>query len=255
MKNPFPLSHSALEYELLPLGDAAVIIRLGEVMEESLQRKVTAIISYLEQRPFRGMIECVPAFISVTVHYNPFEVLKSRLPMEWEHVTVYETVCGRLQTVLSQLKLSDADVERRIIEIPVCYGGHFGEDLAFVAEHNGMSEEEVITIHSGGTYLVCMIGFAPGFPYLSGMSERIAAPRHVTPRTVIPRGSVGIAGGQTGIYPISTPGGWQLIGRTPLELFRPEQSIPSLLRAGDYVKFMPITKEQYDLYLDGDSEL
>lgn len=246
-----PLWQGAFEYELLPLGDSAVIIRLGDVMEEQLQRKVTALMACLGQQPFSGMIECVPAFVSVTVHYHPLEVLKSRLPIECEHATVYETVCGRLQLLLSQMRLSDSDVERSIIEVPVCYGGLFGEDLSFVAEHNGMTEEEVIKIHTSATYLVCMIGFAPGFPYLSGMSERIAAPRQSSPRTIIPRGSVGIAGGQTGIYPISTPGGWQLIGRTPLELFRPEQTIPSLLRAGDYVKFKPISNEQYELYIEG----
>src|SRR4030095_8558884 len=152
---------------------------------------------------------------------------------ELQHATIFETVCARVQTYLSIEQLHAADQARRTIEIPVCYGGEYGPDLSLVAELNGLTEEEVIAIHAGGSYLVHMLGFAPGFPYLGGMSERIAAPRHQTPRTIIPQGSVGIAGKQTGIYSVATPGGWQLIGRTPLALFRPQDEIPSLLRPGD----------------------
>src|SRR5918992_314716 len=138
------------------------------------------------------------------------------------------------------------DLDTRTVGIPVHYGGDFGPDLGFVASHNELTEQQVIEIHSQPTYLVYMIGFAPGFPYLGGMSERIAAPRRDNPRASIPVGSVGVAGRQTGVYSIETPGGWQLIGRTPLRLFRPEEERPSLLEAGDEVRFDPITRSEYD---------
>ena len=120
-----------------------------------------------------------------------------------------------------------------------------GPDLSVVASHNSLSEEEVVQIHSGGDYTVYMLGFAPGFPFIGGMPERIATPRRDSPRLKIPQRTVGIAGKQTGIYPIETPGGWQLIGRTPIELFLPEDEPPTLLRAGDKIKFTPISLEEY----------
>lgn len=259
----------AASYSFSSLGDSAVILSFGQHIDEGTHRKVTALAALLEAQPFSGMIECVPAFASVAVHYHPVQVLNSRNNEERGHETINETVCKQINAVAAKLHSRPDDTQithssfeahssfethmpietQRTIEIPVCYGGDFGPDLGFVAAHCGLSEEEIIAIHSSGDYLVYMIGFAPGFPYLGGMPERIAAPRHRTPRTVIPRGSVGIAGGQTGVYPIATPGGWQLIGRTPLELFRPESEYPSLLRAGDKVRFKPITREQYR---DGD---
>lgn len=138
----------------------------------------------------------------------------------------------------------------RTVVIPVCYGGEFGPDLEEVARFHGMTEDEVIAIHAQGRYRVYMIGFAPGFAYLGGLSPEIATPRRATPRTHVPAGSVGIAGNQTGVYPLATPGGWQIIGRTPLALFRPHHEEPSLLRAGDIVQFCPITEEQYRMWDD-----
>ena len=133
----------------------------------------------------------------------------------------------------------------RTVSIPVCYGGEFGPDLEYVARHNNLTTDEVIHIHSSGEYLVYMIGFAPGFPFLGGLSPKIATPRRPSPRATIPAGSVGIAGMQTGVYPIETPGGWQLIGRTPQKLFLPNENPPSLLQAGDVVKFCPISFQEY----------
>jgi inhibitor of KinA len=137
------------------------------------------------------------------------------------------------------------------VEIPVCYGGDFGPDLKSVADRNGLTPDEVVTIHCKSTYPVYMIGFAPGFPYLGGMSERISAPRLDTPRERIPAGSVGIAGTQTGVYPIETPGGWRLIGRTPLRLFDAVRDPPSLLQAGDRVRFTAIERGEFDRIRDG----
>ncbi|WP_281169570.1 5-oxoprolinase subunit PxpB [Paenibacillus harenae] len=236
------------DYELFPLGDCAVLIRFGVVMDEALNRIVHAFAAQLEEKPFAGMIECTPAFASVTVHYDPLAVMRSRTQAESTHSTIYETVSLRLRLYLPTLEPSDMQTERTVVEIPVCYGEEYGPDLAFVAEHNGLTEEEVVAIHSGSSYLVYMIGFAPGFPYLGGMPERIAAPRHKTPRTVIPAGSVGIAGNQTGVYSVATPGGWQLIGRTPLQLFRPGQTPPSLLQAGAEVRFQPIARAEFENY-------
>lgn len=134
---------------------------------------------------------------------------------------------------------------RYVIEIPVCYGEEFGPDLEFVANHNGLTPEEVIRIHSSAEYLVYMVGFAPGFPYLGGMPEAIAAPRRPSPRLAIPAGSVGIAGKQTGVYPIETPGGWQIIGRTPIALFVPDSNPPTILASGDRICFRPISRQEY----------
>jgi inhibitor of KinA len=129
--------------------------------------------------------------------------------------------------------------------VPTCYGGDLGPDLPFVAQHNGLLPEDVIGIHTGQTYRVYMLGFAPGFPYLGGMSERIAAPRRPSPRIAVPAGSVAIAGTQTGVYPMESPGGWQIIGRTALRLFHPERDPPALLRMGDQVRFRSISREEY----------
>jgi len=143
------------------------------------------------------------------------------------------------------LASSAASDTARIITIPVSYGGEFGPDLEFVAKHNSITEDEVVAIHTSIPYLVYMLGFAPGFPYLGGMSERIATPRLASPRVKIPAGSVGIAGKQTGIYPLESPGGWQLIGRTPLTLFDPLAKNPFVFAAGDYLQFTAIKMDEY----------
>ena len=143
--------------------------------------------------------------------------------------------------------LADAPVPApRVVEIPTAYGGDFGPDLPFVASHNGLSEADVVSIHAGADYLVYMMGFSPGFPYLGGMSERIATPRLTTPRTVIPAGSVGIAQAQTGVYPVESPGGWQLIGRTPIPLFDASRHPPVIVEPGDSIRFVPIGADEYD---------
>ena len=137
---------------------------------------------------------------------------------------------------------------QRIVEIPTLYGGEFGPDIGFVAENAGMSESDVIEIHSGADYLVYAMGFSPGFPYLGGLDPRLNTPRLTTPRTLIPGGSVGIAETQTGAYPVASPGGWQLIGRTPLKLFEPESDPPAIINAGDLVRFIALADE--DAFLE-----
>lgn len=246
------ISYGKTKIEMKPIGDSSVCIQFGTEINREVHRKVKALSDYLEEHAFTGFIECVPAFTSVTVFYNPLLVHRAYkkeplFPHSEKERSPYRLVCSVLQEMIKKLEETKAQ-KQRTVEVPVCYGGEFGPDLEAVAKHNQLSISDVIDIHSNGEYLVYMIGFAPGFPYLGGMSEKIATPRRRSPRLSIPAGSVGIAGMQTGIYPISTPGGWQLIGRTPIELFCPSEHPPTLLQSGDMVKFVPISFEEYKAY-------
>lgn len=232
--------------DLLPFGESAVIVEFGKGIHPGIHRQVKAFTDYLDQFSFWGMIEYVPAFSSVTVFYDPVKV--KNLSIESDEIqgrSSYHIVSSLLRKIIVQLDHSIAN-KPRIVKIPVCYGGDFGPDLEYVAEHNQLTVAEVIQIHASCQYLVYMIGFAPGFPYLGGMSEKISTPRRSSPRMSIPAGSVGIAGMQTGVYPIKTPGGWQLIGRTPLELFRPHDNPPSLLQSGDVIQFCPVSQSEFE---------
>lgn len=238
--------------EFVPLGDSAVLVKLGEAIDEDTHRKVKRLADHLRLHPLEGMVEAVPAFTSVTVFYDPVRLYAvpgtsvrggmagSRL----DDPLPYEQIVRALRLVLEGLEESGC-AESEVVEIPVCYGDEFGPDLDEVAERNGLRPDDVIRIHASVDYKVYMIGFAPGFPYLGGMDKRIAAPRRSTPRLAIPAGSVGIAGEQTGLYPLETPGGWQLIGRSPLTLFRPDSVPPTLLRMGQTVRFYPISRTEY----------
>jgi len=239
-------------FPVTPLGDAAVTVELGSSVDQETHRLVTLFAAYLEDHPLTGMIEYVPAYTSVTIHYDPLQVYSSVLTQREDgtesdvlSLSPYEMMKLRIQQVFDQLQVQQ-EVTPKLVEIPVCYGGEFGPDLEEVAARNQLTVDEVIQIHCSRDYQVYMLGFAPGFPYLGGMDKRIAAPRKLTPRLSIPRGSVGIAGEQTGIYPIETPGGWQLIGRTPVSLFLPDQHPPTLLQAGNLIRFYPISREEYD---------
>lgn len=228
-----------------PLGDAALVIHLGEGIHPDIHEKVKNLSYRLESNPFNGFMECVPSYNSLTVYYNPVAVYSSGV--EKAENSPYKTVSNFLLKLLDELG-STEEKEHRLIKIPVLYGGEFGPDLEYVANFNGLSTEEVIQIHSASEYLVYMIGFAPGFPFMGGMDERIATPRKDSPRLSIVPGSVGIAGKQTGIYPLETPGGWQIIGRTPLNLFLPTITPPTLLQSGDKIRFVPISPEEFADY-------
>lgn len=241
---------------VFPLGDSAVIARFGDRIDRDVHKKVRALTRRLEQNPPPGAVEWVPAFASVTVFYDPLLVRPPRGVPPYRHMCrlVEELVKEAIRSAEGAMERPEGeDADGRLVEIPVCYGEEFGPDLEFVARHNSLTPEQVIDLHSGRDYRVYMIGFAPGFPYLGGMSERIAAPRKASPRLLVPAGSVGIAGAQTGIYPIAGPGGWQLIGRTPVALFRPAEHPPTLLRAGDRVRFVPISRSQYDRWTEGET--
>lgn len=216
-----------------PLGDQAIVIQLGNEISESILRYITSICNFLEEYSFEGFTEYVPGFTTVTIFYDPL-------------VTDYETVEPMMEEMLEAISEEDSKVAQITVEIPVLYGGPQGPDLSFVAAHAGITEEEVIAIHTSAEYLVYMIGFAPGFPYLGGLDQRIATPRKEAPRIRIPVGAVGIAGGQTGIYPIETPGGWQIIGQTPLKLFDVKRHPPALLKAGYRLRFVAITEEEFE---------
>jgi inhibitor of KinA len=230
-----------LAMHISPLGDRAVVIQLGSSIDEATHQRVRAVCARLDERPITGMVEYVPAYASVVMHYDP-----TGLPLEHSapHSTPYSRVLAALQTTLDSL-LEETPPPNPIVEIPVCYGGEFGPDLDDVARLHGLSAGEVIQLHVDGDYLVYMIGFLPGFPYLGGLSERIATPRRSTPRSLVPPGSVGIGGRQTGVYPIPAPGGWHLIGRTPISLFLPDQNPPTLLRVGDRVRFHSISADEF----------
>lgn len=230
---------TTLSPKTYPLGDAALVLQFGETIDTEILQAIRNWTTSLQRNPFPGMIELVPAYTTLTIYYNPW------LLSEGGKYDAYERA---LSYIHQNFNFTDSSAEKApVIEIPVCYGGEFGPDLEYVANHNQLAPEEVISIHSESNYLVYMIGFAPGFPYLGGMDKRISAPRKANPRMSIPQGSVGIAGAQTGIYPIETPGGWQLIGRTPLLLFNPKADSPALLQAGDRIRFVPISKEEYHL--------
>lgn len=240
-----------------PLGEQAVVVQFGTAMSLEAYQEVQRASAILDKQPLPGMVEYIPAYTTITIFYNPVELYewyRRHAPIEREQPadSLYDVCCGLIRDRLGQAE-HVREAVGRIVDVPVCYGGELGPDLGEVARLNQLTEQEVIEIHAGGDYLVYMIGFAPGFPYIGGMSERIAAPRRKSPRLSIPAGSVGIAGKQTGIYPMETPGGWQIIGRTPLRLFRPEDNPPSLLQAGDRIRFFPISFDEFRAYKEGSS--
>jgi len=237
------LSFSSLPARLpvrfYPLGDAAIVLEFGTSISEATHRSILAAAAYLDQHTFPGFIEYVPAFTTLTVYYDPWQT------SEAGQLNPYESVAETLRRLLEQVPPAVTDAPAPVVEIPVCYGGAHGPDLQEVARHVGVTPAEVIKLHTQPTYLVYMLGFAPGFPYLGGMNQRLTTPRKTQPRALVPVGSVGIAGPQTGIYSLPTPGGWQLIGRTPQPLFTPATSPPSLLQAGQRLRFVAISEREY----------
>jgi inhibitor of KinA len=227
---------------MTPLGETGIVVELGKQIELETHNKVQALASYLEKENVPAVMEYIPTFTSVTIYYDCIQA--ADLKAKYGVNSPFGVMKMILEEKIRDIEIKDDHISE-IVDIPVCYGGNHGPDLELVARHNNLSQKEVIDIHSSGTYLIYMIGFAPGFPYLGGLSKEIYTPRRESPRLKIPAGSVGIAGNQTGIYPIETPGGWQLIGRTPLSLFDPNQTPPTLLKAGSRIRFNPITQGDY----------
>lgn len=231
-------------WRIAPQGDRCLMVEFGQKVDRETNLRARALAQYLDDHPLPGVLDVVPAFTTVAIHYRPeafVEPAGNGLP--------YDRLAERVEQVLQAGVERKAPAQRRV-EIPVCYGGDFGPDLEEIARARKVTPDELIAIHSQSPHEVYMLGFAPGFPYIAGLDERLAMPRRATPRLKIPLGTIAIAGGQSVVYTLETPGGWNLIGRTPLRVFTPETDPPCLLRAGDAVHFVPITLAQYQAQHD-----
>ena len=228
--------------QIVPLGDSALLVQLGECIDEPTHALVQAAVQLLDADPPPSVGEVLPAYTTVTLLYSPVQAVAAGAPENDIAGWLAAQVSGRLA------KLPDHPKPQlgRLLEIPICYDAAFAPDLEEVAQHTGIAREDIIRIHGRPEYRVHLIGFAPGFPYMGGLPAELAMPRRATPRIRVEPGAVGIIGSQCCIYPIETPGGWNLIGRTPLRLYRPEVNPPVLLRAGDRVKFCAITREEFE---------
>ena len=215
-----------------PVGDRAISIDFGQVIDPTINRHIRQTIERIKALQLEGIIELVPTYCALLVEYDAM-------------LYSYSEICKIIEPTLEEGMTNTTNELVTVVEVPTVYGGEFGPDLSFVASHNHLSEDEVISIHSGTDYLVYMLGFIPGFTYLGGMDPRIATPRLSSPRTLIPAGSVGIAGEQTGTYPSDSPGGWQIIGRTPVTMYDMSKAQAALLKAGDYVRYVPIDESEF----------
>ena len=215
-----------------PMGDRGILIEFEQIISEDTSAKIRKLTTNIENSKNPAIIELIPAYASVCVIYNPC-------------IANYDALKEFLSSFL--IKSSDNDItSATVFEIPVLYNHETGPDLSFVSEHCGLCVDEIVSIHTSREYLIYMLGFAPGFPYLGGMDERIAAPRLKVPRKKITPGSVGIAGSQTGMYPIESPGGWQLIGQTPVKLYNPQRTPAVYYNAGDYIKYRAIDASEFE---------
>lgn len=217
---------------ILPTGDRALSVEFGDKIDEEINSRLMGFIKRMSDQKIEGIEEFVPSFRAVLIHYNPALV-------------PYKKMVSLINDFLSKDD-HESIKEKRIVEIPVCYEGECAPDINFVAEHAGMSVKEVIELHSSKSYLVYMLGFQPGFPYLGGLDERLITPRLADPRLKIEAGSVGIGGAQTGLYPMGSPGGWQIIGRTPVKCYNPDREISIPYKAGDYIRFVPVSAAEYE---------
>ena len=215
-----------------PVGDRAISIDFGQVIDPTINRHIRQTIERIKELQLDGIIELVSTYCALLVEYDAM-------------LYSYSEICNIIEPTLEEGMANTTNELVTVVEVPTVYGGEFGPDLSFVASHNHLSEDEVISIHSGTDYLVYMLGFIPGFTYLGGMDPRIATPRLSSPRTLIPAGSVGIAGEQTGTYPSDSPGGWQIIGRTPVTMYDMSKAQAALLKAGDYVRYVPIDESEF----------
>jgi len=220
------------DVKILTAGDSSLLLQFGNAIDPEINARIAATVQLMKEQHIEGVVDLIPAFCSLLINYDP-------------RVISYGEMRRRMEKILS-VEIAAGARKKKIYEIPVCYGGELGPDLATIAEHAGLTEQEVIDIHSSSDYLIYMLGFLPGFTYLGGLDERIHTPRLANPRIRIPAGSVGIGGSQTGIYPMDSPGGWQLMGMTPVKTYDPEREIPILVEAGDYIRFVPIDRDEYE---------
>jgi KipI family sensor histidine kinase inhibitor len=219
---------------LSPLGDSALVLTFGDEVDDEMSMRVAGAAEVIRRAAIAGVVDVVPAFATVTVYYDI------------THVGAFSAFEARIAAVATQsIDVKARSLPDRLVEIPVCYGGEHGPDFEAVARRAAVSLDQLIEIHSGGEYRVHAIGFVPGFGYLGGLPAKLHTPRRPTPRAQVAAGSVGIGGEQTGVYPMVTPGGWNLIGRTPLKMFDPLRTEPALLRVGDRVRFHAISSQEF----------
>lgn len=233
------MSHFPI-YKIFALGDAALTIDFGNTISDVLNDNVISIFNNLKQYPLEGMTEAVPAYSSITIYYDVMD-LRKKIP---EEQTVFDWMKNEVEKFLEK-KWEVYQPEKRIIRISVCYEKEFAADMEMVSDQLNISVDEIIKIHTSKTYRVYMIGFLPGFAYMGEVADQITLPRKQQPVQVV-AGSVGIAGKQTGVYPLNSPGGWHIIGRTPEKLFDKERTESVLLRSGDSVQFYSITKHEFE---------
>jgi len=231
------------EIQFIPFSECAVLLSFGNTIDNAIHQKLMQVKKITEDNPFPGFIETVPAYNSLTVFYNPAEVNKTA-------ETISASAIHQLKQIIETAEQSSIQkVNPPTITIPVCYEEEYGIDLNELSTQLHLSVKQIIELHTKQLYKVFMIGFTPGFPYMGILDERLFTKRKTQPRISVAPGSVAIAGNQTGIYPLSTPGGWNIIGRTPLEIFEAQRKNPFLLKAGDTIQFTSITKKEYEDWL------
>lgn len=226
-----------IERKYFQSGDSALIITFGEGISEDINKMVYHALRCIKGSDLEGILDLVPSYRSLMVLYDPL-------------LYIYTELKEKIDSLIQDIDM-DSQESKKIIEIPVLYGGQMGPDLESLAAYHGLSVEDVITLHSETLYRVYMLGFQPGFPYLGGMPSVLSTPRLSSPRQCVPKGSVGIAGNQTGIYPNDSPGGWRIIGRTPLELMDWADDKLTLIEAGEFIRFIPIDGITYEKLLKG----
>ncbi len=228
--------------DIVSLGDSALIVRMRSDFEDAPERSLRAVLAAkqaIAAAAIPGIVECTPAYDSLGIFFDPPRVARGDNSYEW----LEEQIRAALAAPVSRRVKSSTS---KLHEVPVCYNPEFALDLDAVAQHTGLSVEKVVSLHAAAEYRVHCVGFMPGFPYLGGLPRELATPRRATPRVEVAAGSVAIGGVQTGIYPAKSPGGWNVIGRTPLRLFDPESEPPARLRAGDRVRFIAMTRAEFD---------